>query len=63
MKYWVVLKCNQNEISCEHAGLKSQTGMSLFHLSCKRTLNVTKSNNIDVWRARITPLACSSADY
>ena len=28
--------------TCFHAGLKSQTGMSLFRLSCERTLTETQ---------------------
>ena len=37
-KYWVVLKCSQNEMSCEEnlfsCRFESQTGMSSFQLSC-----------------------------
>ena len=39
----VVLKCSRNETSCQQTcfydGLKSQTGMSSFHLSWEGTLN------------------------
>ena len=44
-KFRVVLKYSWNETSCEenlsHAGLKSQTGMCSFRLSCERTLRIT----------------------
>ena len=45
-KHWVVLKCSRNGTelhvnrTCFHAGLKSQTGMSSFRLSCERSLSL-----------------------
>ena len=48
--YRVVLKCSRDETACEqnffHVGLKSQTGITSFRLSCELTLSNERAHYV-----------------